>query len=194
MKTAIDRDRVPEVETDLLVERARRREPDAFEALYAAEHRRVYALALRLTCDGHAAEELTQDVFVRAWRSLPTFRGECRLSTWLHAIAIRSYAQRMRSARAWDGRKSAQRIEAYAFTARRAMPDTRVDLERALAGLPARAREVAVLHDVYGYKHREIAGLLGIAEGTAKAQLHRARHLLRAALEGEPEGTSGGRE
>ncbi len=164
---------------------ARAREGDraAFEVLYRAHHRRVYALALRLTRDARRAEELTQEVFVRAWRALPAFRGDSRLGTWLHTITVRSHLRAARDRRRRETREISEgAIEAFAVAARRAMPHTRVDLERAVARLPAGAREVLVLHDIHGYKHREIAEMLGVAEGTAKAQLHRARKLVRGSF------------
>lgn len=173
------------METDLLVERAKRRDRVAFEALYRAHYRRVYALALRMTCDVSRAEELTQEVFVRAWEALPGFRAESKLGTWLHTVAVRTCLNAGRAKRRREARfHNSGDIDRYAFAAKRAMPDTSVDLERALASLPPRAREVAVLFDIYGYRHEEIAVVLGIAEGTSKAQLHKARRLMREALDG----------
>ena len=110
------------------------------------------------------------------------------MGTWLHTLAVRICLNANRTARRRDRREhGVDDPDAYAFAARRAMPETDVDLERALAALPARAREVLVLHDVYGYRHREIGELLRIAEGTTKAHLHRARRLMRAALESRGE-------
>jgi RNA polymerase sigma-70 factor (ECF subfamily) len=182
METAIDSNPEPSG-PDLPVERARRREPGAFEALYYEHRGRVYALALRMTRDSGAAEELTQDAFVRAWRALPGFRGDSRFGTWLHTITVRAYLQ---SRRAIDRRTEVEveegDVDRYAFAARRAMPGTDLDIERAIARLPDGAREVLILYDVYGYRHREIGDMLGIAEGTSKAQLHRARTLAREFL------------
>jgi RNA polymerase sigma-70 factor (ECF subfamily) len=173
------------METDLLVERAKRRDHVAFEALYRAHYRRVYALTLRMTCDVSRAEELTQEVFVRAWEALPGFRADSKLGTWLHTVAVRTCLNESRATRRRETRfRSSPDIDSYTVAAKRAMPDTNLDLERALAGLPPRAREVAVLFDIYGYRHEEIAGMLGIAEGTSKAQLHKARRLMREALDG----------
>lgn len=165
--------------------RAQRGDADAFEILYREHRGQVYGLALRLTCDARAAEELAQDAFVRAWEALPEFRGDSRFGTWIHAITVRAYLQSRRSL----DRRSRREVEdddmdRYAFAARRAMPGTEIDVERAVARLPDGAREVLVLYDVYGYRHREIGELLGIAEGTSKAQLHRARKLAREFLEG----------
>lgn len=167
-----------------LVLRAIRRDPGAFEALYRVHHRWVYGLMLRLSCDPVRADELTQDVFVRAWRGLGQFRGTAAFGTWLRAIAVRVHLNARRSDRRAEAREvGTGEIDRYAFAAKRAMPETQVDLERGLAALPKRAREVLVLHDVYGYRHAEVAELLGIEPGTSKAQLHRARKLLREILE-----------
>lgn len=182
METAIEHADGPD--PSLTLERARRGDADAFEALYRAHHRQVHALSLRLTRDGRAADELTQEVFVRAWRALPRFRGESRLGTWLHTITVRANLERSRRRKRRDRREvSEEDVDGYAHAAKRAMPETEIDLERAIARVPDRAREVLLLHDVHGYKHREIGEILGIAEGTAKAQLFRARVLIRGFME-----------
>lgn len=184
MTTAIE-NAVDDGPVELLVERARRRDVEAFEALYREHRGQVHALALRLTRASRGAEELTQEVFVQAWRALPRFRGDSRFATWLHAITVRAHLQRQRSLRRrerWE--TSGEDVDTYAFAAKRAMAGTDIDLERAVAGLPDGAREVLVLHDIHGYRHREIGSMLGIAEGTSKAQLHRARRLVRAYMEG----------
>lgn len=168
----------------LLIERAKRDDVRAFESLYRQHQGRVYALALRLTRDAAAAEELTQDVFVRAWQGLPGFRGESRFTTWLHTITVRAHLKARRSMRRRAARETTEAdVETFAFAARRALEGTDIDLERAISRLPDGAREVLVLYDIHGYKHREIGSMLGIAEGTAKAQLHRARKLVRTFLE-----------
>lgn len=167
-----------------MVERARRGDESAFEALYRENVGRVHALCLRMSGDGRRAEELTQDVFVRAWTKLDSFRGDAAFSTWLHRLAVNVVLQKKRT----DKRRRA-RVEARETlpepTRRVALerPTARMDLERALRSLPEKARMVFLLHDVHGYKHREIAEMMGTAEGTAKAQLHRARKLMREALE-----------
>jgi len=167
-----------------LVSRAKRRDPGAFEALYHTHHRRVYAFLLRLTCDPRAAEELTQDVFVRAWNGLQGFRGASAFGTWLRTIAVRVHLNAQRAAqRLAEHEQAGPDVERYAFAAKRAMPETQVDLERALAALPVRAREVILLFDVYGYRHDEIAELLGIQPGTSKAHLHRARQSMKEMLD-----------
>ncbi|MDX1392793.1 MAG: RNA polymerase sigma factor [Gemmatimonadota bacterium] len=184
METAIEH-AVGDDAPDLLVERARRRDTRAFESLYREHRGRVYALALRLTRDAQAAEDLTQDAFVRAWKGLPGFRGDSRFTTWLHTITVRAHLKNQRTRQRRAAREVTDgEIETYAFTARRALEGTDIDLERAIASLPDGAREVLVLYDIHGYRHREIGSMLGIAEGTAKAQLHRARKLVRRYLDG----------
>jgi RNA polymerase sigma-70 factor (ECF subfamily) len=164
---------------ELLVARARRRDAQAFEELYRRHHRRVYALALRLTRDRGGAEELTQDAFVQAWEALAGFRGESSFATWLHGLTVRVFLARTRQERRRAERfEAGADLESYLAEARRAMPETSLALERALAGLPDGARVPLLLYAVEGYKYEEIAGLLGLALGTIKAQIHRARRLL----------------
>ncbi len=166
------------------VRRAQAGDQEAFEALYRAHVTRVFALSLRLTGDREAATELVQDTFVRAWEALPRFRGDSALGTWLHRIAVNLLFESRRAAARLSRRvmfsEEAADLERPAVTA---SPGERVDLERAIARLPEGARLVFVLHDIEGYEHREIGRMAGIAEGTSKAQLFRARRLLRAALE-----------
>jgi RNA polymerase sigma-70 factor (ECF subfamily) len=175
-----------------LVDRARAGDVGAFEALYRANVARVYALALRLTADRRDATELTQDVFVHAWQRLATFRGDAAFATWLHRITVNSLFMRVRG-----DRRRGERIRSEADEPPREESSTSfdggharvvdveqaVDLERAIAALPPGARRVFVLHDVLGYRHDEIARLTGLAEGTLRAQLHRARKLLMEALD-----------
>lgn len=166
------------------IRRAQDGDPAAFEQLYREHVGRIYALALRLTADGAKAEELTQDVFVRAWEKLGTFEGKSAFGTWLHRLAVNLFLGQRRS----DGARTARIFatdDLEAFDAASAPVDTAnaLDLERAVAKLPPGARSVFVLHDVEGYKHEEIAEMSGSAVGTSKAQLHRARRLLREALE-----------
>jgi RNA polymerase sigma-70 factor (ECF subfamily) len=176
-----------------LVARAQRGDVAAFETLYRANAPRVYALALRLTGDAREADELTQDVFVHAWQRLTAFRGDAALASWLHRIAINAMFMRARG----DRRRAARiQMQGDADEGDRAnVTDDEqgsvpavdvaqvVDLERAIAALPPGARRVFVLHDVIGYRYDEIAQLTGLAEGTLRAQLHRARRLLMEALE-----------
>jgi RNA polymerase sigma-70 factor (ECF subfamily) len=174
----------PPAAADLLVERARRRDPRAFEELYRCHHRRVYGLALRLTRDACRAEELTQDAFVRAWEALPGFRGESAFATWLHGLTVRVFLESSRAERRRTERiEPADDSEMYLVEVRRALPETSLALEKAVAGLPDGARVPLVLYAVEGYSYEEIARLLGLALGTVKAQIHRARRLLMEVLQ-----------
>lgn len=164
------------------VSRAQQGDPSAFRRLYADHVGRVHALCLRLAGNREEAEEHTQDVFVRAWERLATFRGESAFSTWLHRLAVNEVLQARRAA----GRRTTRvtLVEDSATLQRASLPAMRSpDLSRAIATLPEGARVIFVLHDIEGYQHGEIAELLGIAEGTSKAQLFRARRLLKARLE-----------
>ncbi len=153
----------------------------AFERLYRAHVDRVYAICTRMLADRQLAEEVTQDVFVRVWQKLPGFRGESAFSTWLHRVAVNVVLSRRKRAGILGARTTDD--DALDATPSRAVfVSERLDLDAAIAGLPAGARRVFVLHDVEGFTHEEIGEQLGITSGGSKAQLHRARMLLRAAL------------
>lgn len=156
----------------------------AFERLYRAHVGRVYGLCLRMTGHPQTAEDLTQETFVSAWRSLAGFEGRSGFGTWLHRIAVNAVLARGRSPQG-RGELSLtdEQGEDREFVAEGATdPSTPIDLERSIAQLPQGARHVLVLLGVYGYTHEEAAGMLGVAVGTSKAQLHRARRLLRERL------------
>jgi RNA polymerase sigma-70 factor (ECF subfamily) len=177
-----------------LIERARSGDVDAFEHVYRREVGRVYALCLRMTADAARARELTQSVFIRAWDRLASFRGDSQLSSWLHRIAVNEVLIEARSDRRRRARvilandqadESAEEPGEAPALSGFTMPDdteTRIDLERAISALPPGARTVFVLHDIEGYRHEEISRMTGSAEGTLRAQLHRARKLLMEAL------------
>lgn len=173
---------------DDLVARAQAGDQTAFRDLYRQHAGRVYALCLRLTGDGRDAEERTQDVFVRLWDKLRSFRGESAFSSWLHRLAVNVVLNERRTAGRREKRVMASEDPDMAVGAQHAAPlqesiGSALDLERAIGELPDGAREVFVLFDIEGYGHAEIAELTGIAEGTSKAQLFRARRLLREKLE-----------
>ena len=167
-----------------LTSRAQAGDEAAFEALYREHVGRVFALCLRLSGDRTRAVELTQDVFVRCWEKLKSFRGESAFGTWLHRLAVNVV---------WMSNRGDQRREARVqpvedpsvLEARPRTPNVglSLDLEQAIASLPQGAREVFVLYDIEGYRHEEISRITGIAVGTSKAQLFRARRLLREKLE-----------
>jgi RNA polymerase sigma-70 factor (ECF subfamily) len=154
----------------------------AFERLYRTHVPRVYSLVRRMLNDDDA-DEVAQDVFVRAWQKLGTFRGEAAFGTWLHRLAVNVILARRESL--GTRRKRYYEGDAVLETvpARRTGPEVAMDFESAMARLPEGAREVFVLHDVEGYRHEEIAEMLGLAAGTSKSQLHRARMALRRHLE-----------
>lgn len=169
---------------DLTVRRAQQGETAAFEQLYREHVGRVYALCLRMAGDRGRAEELTQDVFVRAWEKLGSFQGRSSFGTWLHRLAVNVVLGERRSEGVRVHRVfGTDAPEKFETAGRPPEPGHRMDLERAVAALPPGARAAFVLHDVEGYRHEEIAEMQGSAVGTSKAQLHRARRLLREALE-----------
>lgn len=160
---------------------AARGDTRAFARLYEEHKGRVMAIARRMAGPEHAAE-LTQDVFVRAWSKLGTFRGDARFSTWLHRLAVNLILSRRASWATERARFLGTEDTLESLAARPAGRDWSVDLERAVDLLPDGARTVFVLHDIEGWKHEEIARALGVTSGTTKAQLHRARMLLRRTL------------
>jgi RNA polymerase sigma-70 factor (ECF subfamily) len=152
----------------------------AFEHLYRQFSPRVYGLCLRLTGQREAAEDCTQESFVAAWRALGSFERRSRFSTWLHRIAVHTVFARRRGLRVqYEVAEPASGLPEVADPRGDAPP---LDIERAIAALPEGARHVLVLVSIYGFSHAEAAQALGVAEGTCKAQLHRARGLLAAAL------------
>lgn len=167
-----------------LVRQAQEGDQTAFRELYRQHVGRVYALCLRIVADAGRAEELTQDVFVRVWERLGTFRGESAFSTWLHRLTVNHVLTEQRTERRRAKREvvsdDLRGFESHLETVPSGLG---LDLDRAIASLPPGARTVFVLHDLEGYQHEEIAKLTGLAAGTSKAQLHRARQLLRRALE-----------
>src|SRR5882757_4435685 len=182
------------LETDAepdLVRRAQQRDTAAFASLYRAHLGRVYALCLRMTADVRLAEELTQQAFIGAWEKLPAFRGESAFGSWLHRLAVNTVLMAFRARSRLNARvvftddPAAFETPPLASAIRPelvARAGTRLDLEQAIAALPPQARTIFVLHDVEGWQHDEIAEKLGLATGTSKAQLHRARNLLKEAL------------
>ncbi len=169
-----------------LVDEARTGDSRAFEKLYRTHTGRVHALCLRLTGDPSQAESLTQDVFVRVWRKLDSFRAEGPFAAWLRRLTVNVVLEDRRSRKKesrWLAPDGDGLLAAGAGSTAGNEPDRAMDLERAVARLPEGARTAFVLHDVEGFRHREIAAITGLAEGTIKAQLHRARKLIRATME-----------
>ena len=167
-----------------LIERARRGDVPAFERLYRDQLGRVHAVCLRLTRDVALAEDCTQETFIRAWRALANFEARSNVTTWLHRIAVNVVLEKRR--------RPDRRLEFFAELPDDGALETQVDtpveeaeLEAAVQALPPGARDVLVLCAIHGYSHAEAGTMLGIAEGTCKAQLHRARALIRARLGGD---------
>jgi RNA polymerase sigma-70 factor (ECF subfamily) len=166
-----------------LVRRAQDGDVGAFEELYREHVGRIYALCLRISCNPALAEELTQEAFIRAWQRLETFRLGTHFPAWLSKVAVNVALgdRRSRSRRALR-EAPVEDPDQWDPPAPTATPSEGMDLERAIAGLPPGARKVFVLYDIEGFQHREIADKLGLSPGTSKAQLHRARRLLRETL------------
>jgi RNA polymerase sigma-70 factor, ECF subfamily len=155
----------------------------AFERLYQTHVGRIHSLTRRML-GSHEADEVTQDIFVRTWQKLGQFRGESAFATWLHRLAVNVVIEKRRSFAIQRERMSDDADALDRLTVLPARADLTVDFEHAIGQLPPGAREIFVLHDVEGYKHREIAAMLDVASGTSKRQLHRARMLMRKHLGG----------
>ena len=168
-----------------LVERARNGDQVAFRALYDANVDRIYRLTYRMAGEEELARDFTQDAFLRAWERLDQFRGDAAFSTWLHSIAVSVALNGLRKVD--RHRKRERSLEDAAHVApgsRRLEPDVLDRLHRAVDGLSEMYRTVFLMHDLEGYSHKEIAAVLGVAEGTSKARLFRARGKLRKRLGG----------
>jgi RNA polymerase sigma-70 factor (ECF subfamily) len=164
----------------LLVRQARNGDTKSFESLYRRHEGRVYALCLRMTRSPERAEDCTQETFVKAWRSLPAFEGRSAFGTWLHRIAVNQVLSLQRKEARGPGFLELVEDRPGPAEVRPKGRDAGVemDLEQAIGSLPKGARNVFVLCAVHGYSHEETADMLGVAVGTCKAQLHRARKLL----------------
>jgi len=170
------------------VEKAQAGDRHAFEQLYHSHCDRIYALCWRM-CGGDKAlaEDMLQDAFVRAWSKLHLFRGDSKFGTWMHRLTVNVILsdKRIRVKRLQREQELGEGIERTMVGAHDVSAGLRRDLEAAIAGLPERARTVLVLYDIEGYRHAEIADMTGMAVGSSKAQLHRARKLVRQALQDE---------
>lgn len=154
----------------------------AFERLYRRNVPRIYGLAMRMA-PSDDPEELTQEIFIRAWQKLGSFKGQAAFGTWLYRLGVNLILTR----REKGGKRRKREVMATdefleQAPARPARVDTAMDFETALRELPDGAREVLLLHDVEGFKHEEIAGMLDVSVGTSKSQLHRARMMMRKVL------------
>jgi RNA polymerase sigma-70 factor (ECF subfamily) len=170
-----------------LVERCRQGELGAFEEVYRAHSRKLYGVAVRMLGNPADAEDMLQEIFLAAHRKLDSFRGESALGTWLYRLAVNLCLDYLRSRTgraihmtdALDDEPALPEVRSQGLAERTV---TKMDLERALAQLPEGCRTAFVLHDVQGLEHREVGEIMGIAEGTSKSQVHKARMRLRALL------------
>ena len=182
-KTGTAREPVIDLAEARLVRQAQAGDLAAFEQLYRTHVGRVFAICVRIAGDESRAEEITQDVFVRVWQRIGSFEGRSAFSTWLYRMATNRAIDAIRSQIRRSSRETVTEDPARWEEPHPARdPETGIALEAAIAGLPPGARTVFVLHDIEGYRHAEVSRLTGMAEGTSKAQLHRARRLLRERL------------
>jgi RNA polymerase sigma-70 factor (ECF subfamily) len=165
------------VDERALIRQAKRSDARAFEALYKLHIGKVYGICLRMTGNVSEAEDCAQEAFIQAWNKMDKFRGDSAFSTWLHRIAVNTVLGRIRKSK-----REQDRIQAVTDTAPPTVETADTgelrDLSEAVDRLPQGARNVFVLHAIYGYSHDEAGEMLGIAAGTSKAQLHRAKRLL----------------
>lgn len=164
-----------------LVEQSIAGNRDSFKDLFMKNVDRVHNLCLKISADINLAEDLTQEVFIKAWEKLDTFKFECKFSTWLHSIAVNQFLMHTRSDKRYSEKLGEYSAEEKTDE-KRSTQDLKIDLQKAIDNLPAQARAVLVLHDIEGYKHNEISEMMSIQTGTSKAHLHRARRILREEL------------
>lgn len=193
MSPGISSDRMEADRVDqMIAARCRRGELPAFEELYTRHSSRLYSIAYRMTGSAADAEDLLQDIFLQVYRRIDSFRGEAALGTWLHRLAVNACLDFLRSKQgrrqqATDSLDDVDSVEPVAHRSWR--PDTaldRMDLERAVAQLPPSYKQAFLLHDVEGLEHHEVSEMLGIAVGTSKSLVHKARMRLRSLLRGLP--------
>jgi RNA polymerase sigma-70 factor, ECF subfamily len=177
-------------EEQMLIEAAVGGSAQAFERLYRIHVGKVYGLCLRMTANPATAEDCTQEAFLQAWRNLHRFQARSRFATWLHRIAVNAVLAQGRRRTDIVGRDSPveESIDGSAAYVHAEDPGAADDLESAIRKLPTGARHVLILAGIYGYTHEETSRMLGVAVGTCKAQLHRARRLLSERLDGLDEG------
>jgi RNA polymerase sigma-70 factor (ECF subfamily) len=172
-----------------LIARCQAGDIEAFEALYRQHAARLYTLACRMAGSPEDGEDLLQEIFLQVHRKLGSFKGDSAVGTWLYRLALNHCLDFVRSRQAKMNRltETLDADTSFEPTARRDTPVARLDLERAVERLPEGCREAFVLHDVEGFDHTEVGKLLGIAEGTSKSQVFKARMKLRSLLRGRPQ-------
>ena len=167
-----------------LVARCRAGDTQAFEAVYRAHAPRVYSLARRMAGSADEADDLMQEIFLHVYRKIGTFKGDAALGTWLYRLALNRCLDYVRGRHArMDRVTDSLDDDVVELRSPAETPIARMDLERAIQQLPDGCRAAFVLHDVEGFDHKEVARLLGIAEGTSKSQVFKARLKLRAVLQ-----------
>ncbi len=168
-----------------LVRNAQNGDGRGFKRLFDENVNRIYAFCLRMSSSPQLAEEITQDVFVKAWENLHKFRGESKFTTWLHSIAVNEFLTQKRIEKRFMQRYTTT-DDVLKYDRHGEKPEvhfnTNIDIENAISSLPEQAKMVLILHDIEGYKHKEIAEMINIEIGTSKAHLHRARKILREEL------------
>ena len=173
------------------IERAKQGDAEAFQALYERHKRRVYSLCLRMTANTAEAEDLTQEAFLQLYRKIATFRGESAFSTWLHRLSVNVVLMHLRKKSlpvvsldetTQGGEEDTPKKDFGADDVALSGSIDRLQLQRAVSDLPPGYRTIFVLHDVEGYEHNEIAGIVGCSIGNSKSQLHKARMKLRDLL------------
>lgn len=166
-----------------LIAQAKSGNTSAFEEIYKIHVGRVYGICLRILGDPFRAEEITQQVFIRSWVKLASYRGEGSFGSWLHRLAVNAALNELNASALMQSQDSSlDDLKTEPSYPENCSQESKMDLEKAIAALPAGARVVFVLHEIEGFHHKEIAKQLGLANGTCKAQLSRARRLLREAL------------
>lgn len=173
-----------------LAQKAARGDVAAFEQIYWQHHRRVFSVCMRMTKNVTEAEDVTQQVFLQLFRKIGSFRGESAFSTWLHRMAVNTTLMHFRKNRSIkeSGTEDGELPDGIGSRNRKQVESQFVDkigLTRAVGELPDGYRKVFVLHDIQGFEHREIAKMLGCAEGTSKSQLHKARRKLQKLMSAE---------
>ncbi len=173
-----------EIDDRTLIKGAQAGDSRSFETLYRRNIGRIHGLCIRMTANEAVAADCAQAAFIQAWKKLDSFEGRSSFSTWLHRIAVNEVLSLKRKEK-----RQQQHLELIASDLEQDSPKVAadegddVDLNAAIGTLPEGARHVFVLHMIHGYQHDEVATMLGVAVGTCKAQLHRAKRLLRQRLE-----------
>ncbi len=159
-------------------------DPLAFKSLYEKYSGRVYALALRMCCNNDIADDLTQEVFIKVWESISSFKGDSAFYSWLHRICINCFLMKLRTDKNYEKKigDSFNNSEGNVLMLAYTKDDFSLDMEKAIQKLPSQAKLIFILFEIEGYKHKEISQMLNIEEGTSKAHLHRARKILRENL------------